>query len=296
MKEEQIIQIERFINGEMNPSEKQAFANQMDSDAALRETVELWQDMDQALRPAPEDALRQQLAPITQHYTEQNKPKSKRSWWWAGGLILVVVGFLLWPRPEQPNVDSVPMEEEARPESPAIAEEPAGIDDSSNSETETPDPENTQPPSTPTLEEPRANLRQEPAEEPGPIAAAYSPNPQFEALLGQQLRSNEYTLQLQPVQVDETNQQLQFTGELETETPPDSWPPFRLLLFTNDPAAFANYQALQSHQLRWTPIVSSTVYAFSWASPPNLSPGLYYYLIEDEESGLLYATGKVIVE
>ncbi len=131
------------------------------------------------------------------------------------------------------------------------------------------------------------------------IAADFRPNPRLESMLGPgQFRGN---AEEQPVWVKtppkeqtcenaNTSCRLNLNAQLRGDA--ERIKGFRWLLFTNKAADYTAFRPLRSGAFSLKTNPDQTV---DIAAEPGLrlSPGLYYYLIEDEESGAVYFTGKL---
>lgn len=143
------------------------------------------------------------------------------------------------------------------------------------------------PPATP----PTPPLKKTPPSQP--IAANFHPNPVLENLIGSQVRGNDLTFALTlPTSLNHT-QNLPLHITLITEEEPNDYL-FRWLLFSNQAADYQNFQPLKEVPLDFAKADEN--YVFEQALSLDLPAGLYYYLIEDVDSGDIFNVGKVEVK
>ncbi len=281
--------VSQYLAGLLSKKERKAFEQDLASDRALRDELELQQDLAEALAPHPEeDALRTKLTALGKRHT--GTPPRRWPYLILIGLLLsAIVALLLWPTAEQPTT-TTPQEQlptEATEQTPPVEENTPATSFPTDEQ-----PSEEAPVSPPSAPAPAPPTNQ--AASPPPIAANFEPNPAFESLLGTQLRSGDYEFSLSAPQSTSTPQTLAFDGQLTTDETQADLPPFRLLIFSNDPRAFEQYQAIFAAPLSFT-AEDASVFSFQAQPDETLTPGLYYYLIEDEDSGMMYLAGKVEV-
>ncbi|MCB0631823.1 MAG: hypothetical protein R2824_09020 [Saprospiraceae bacterium] len=128
---------------------------------------------------------------------------------------------------------------------------------------------------------------------------AVAPNPMLEIYVDQELREGPYRFEVNypnkeatlSEQADGTHL-FRISGNAYTEEEEIALP-FRVHLFSNKPADYENFQPIFTEDLVFQ--VEGDHYIFQLSHPEELDPGLYYYLIEEAESGEVYGVGKVTV-
>lgn len=284
--------IEDFLAGKLQGEALTQFEQEMESDPGLAEEVALLRDMSTLLPPSGEDALRANLAVLGERYLPSEPVKNKtRKWWWMMAAAVLLIAFLAWwfwafatdVPPVLPS--NVPAEQETP--RPPVA-----------NETDTKLPaENSQSPQTPTS--PDANSPKKQKESTDLFASNFQPNPNLELLLDNQFRGDEYAFRITqpvanaPLKLKNGRANFLLSGVLETDAKKVD-APFRVLLFSNKTADYENFKFLFGKNLTFEK--DGNVFRFHVEEPLNLSPGLYYYLIEAEDSGMLFHVGKIKVQ
>lgn len=257
-----------YFNGSLDPETRRAFEARLQSDPAFAARIALERDIDTALGDTAENTFRANLDHISQKIAMEKGAAGIRNRKWFGllGLALIISGLVYF------------YTQQLRPESGTM---PPSV------------PETTQP-ATPQSNQPIA--QNEPAlESPVPkntlLAAAYRPIPRLEQYIHSQVRSGGFKIQItQPLNdavFTPRNGKVEFflKGNTLGEKPEDS--KFRLLLFNNDPVRFASMKAVEEQAL---PLNSN--HSFEWRTQLALAPGLYYILIEEENSGEWYHVAR----
>lgn len=128
---------------------------------------------------------------------------------------------------------------------------------------------------------------------------AIAPNPLLEVYIDQELREGPYRFEITypnkeaalSEQADGTHL-FRISGNVYTEEEEVALP-FRVHLFSNKPADYEAFQPIFTEDLVFQ--VEGDHHIFQLSHPEALDPGLYYYLIEESESGEAYGVGKVVV-
>ena len=126
-----------------------------------------------------------------------------------------------------------------------------------------------------------------------------APNPLLEGYIDQELRKGDYRFEVtypnkeaQLVEQADGTHLFRLTGRLYTDKEEIS-SSFRIHLFSNKPEAYEAFLPIFSEDLSFQ--VEGDHFVFQLSHPEFLDPGLYYYLIEEAESGEVFAVGKVSV-
>jgi hypothetical protein len=294
LNEEQYQRLERYLEGAMDPPERQQFEDELAGNEALAKELALYQDMKEMLADTPENELRKNLALLGDR---QHRPGSLfRRLLWILVPFSLLAGWWYLGR----EADSASEPDQVIIQGDTILEQPS-------------DAQNTPPPSTDTLERPGTQTT--PAQElpppPSspetpppqkkqqnePIAAAdFTPNPSLEFLIDNNLRADDIVwsnIQLQP-DVKLAGNQASFTFQFSstlTTTEPFEAQTMLLHLFSNQAEDFDNFEPLQSFELRLDK-TDEQQYEIQFEQPLQLSPGLYYYLIENAATEQIYKVAR----
>lgn len=253
------------------------------TDPALAEELTLYSDGSTDPEPSEEDALRANLALLDKKHAvplSENKPLF--NWWMAAAIVLA--GFAIWwwnTTPDQPAYLPV-------------------IDENSYP---TEILETTVPPETPDEEKTPPMAKNESTENESQVPLRIVPNfdrsPELEALFYNQVKDEAYRFRVsQPIADASINDQdgkatLQVSGVLET-TGDRVEAPFRVLLFSNKKGDYENFKPILTRNLVFKK--GADGFQFSSTTQMSLPQGLYYFLIEREDSGLVYHISRVQVD
>ena len=119
---------------------------------------------------------------------------------------------------------------------------------------------------------------------PQPIAAAFKPLAKLETYIGSQTRSGDFRFRVSepqsgavlPIRAGQTT--FRFYGKVEGKTPAGAT--FNLKIFNNNPQRFEAMQPVDDRALELKPNGE-----FLLQKNLKLAPGLYYLLVEDQQSG-----------
>lgn len=293
LSEETYDKIQRYLDGELTTEERGAFEQEMETNQEFAQEVALHANMEELLADSPENELRRNLKMLGEEVKDE-PPATGGSllskWFWLlVPLMLFAAWWLLQPPLEEP------------PSAIDVREEPFGEDVQSNQREgdflpgETP-PEETPPKNeTPTENRAPETKKEESNTTSRPIATNFNPNPSLEFLMDNNLRSDEFEwteTELQQNVTGTANQpfRFRFTGTLETAADL-SKQEFKLHLFSNDPAAFDNFEPLSTNDLM-VQKKGEDAYLIDFHKSMTLAPGLYYYLIEDFTEEQIYFVEK----
>lgn len=257
-------EIESYLDGSMNEQNRKAFEAELLRNPELSRETQLRREVEALLASGPEDALRQNLDILGERYTET---APNRIWIWVS-IAVLMAAVLVWLMLQNP--DTKPVLQPVSPSGPAV--------DTTASE--------------PQLQN-QAPLKKEvnPAE---PIAANFTPNPALESMIGSQLRDGGLKISiLSPeknarLKTNKGSVSLQFSGRVDgVEKMEDA---FQLKVYSNKKADYEENRTLLS-----VPLVffrDEQHFNFQVLHDFRLAPGLYYYLIENEESGAVNVVEK----
>ena len=270
--------IERYLTGRLDREELDAFTLLLMRDKALQQKVEANRMLFKALWKA------------NQEPTDQPPKKRQLPRWWIiafGVLLLSAFIWLLIPSGDQ---ESSPTEQDAFPVEVPAEEEPA-------EPAEVPVPADE--PDTDVKDEviqpePKKNPQNE-VQDPGPIASAdLTANPLLENYMA--------SVRGASISITEPEQSAQyvlsegaFTFQIQGEVTLDNTEEeaIQLYFFTNKKEDYEQFLPLETVLLTLN-LKEGNIYTLEWQQTLNWEPGLYYYIIEGENTGLLYA-GKFTV-
>ncbi|MEO1516837.1 MAG: hypothetical protein AAFV95_17580 [Bacteroidota bacterium] len=349
--------IQQFLEGELNPEERQRFEQDAESDEELSREWTLHQDMEELLGESPENALRKSLQQLNAQADlpppSDPSSSSSRFLWLLLIPVLLLIGWLalrdsspdsqykaLPPMedntapPKQENTNS-PEQEEAPSTDPPIANTPSDTDqpeDPDKAPVKKPkkDPPKkksqqgtvvdkpSSPPKKPikapeilkngnTKEPPPQGLELKeyanvpisppPSSDPPPseqlLAAAFEPIPELDVMIDNPRRSDNIQINPSTLQEDFVREKpgdqlsFRFAGTITARNMilPEGY--FTLYLLSNDRTAFEAMQGLVKKPLTLN-FVETFTFRFNVQMPLSLTPGLYYYLIEDGEENIWF--------
>lgn len=269
--------IESYLNGELPDKQRQQVEQRMAADAAFREEVELHRALQEDYADPARWRLREALSDIMSESpppgsSEESPPNRRRPLWAAVPVVLLLAGGIWYfTRPPAPIPALSPTKH--LPETP-----PA--------KTQTPE---APPPNTPIQ-------RKQPS---APIARAdpdrFKENTGKEALFGRFRSESELHLDMSAPQNaavfhpdDKGQTRLRFAGTL-TGLEPGKTLSLNLLIFNNRDAA-----SLLTLPIQITLDAKATA-VFDLRKTASLPKGLYYYCVEQQESGDWLTVGKFFI-
>lgn len=267
--------IHDYLSGVMDIETRKEFESQLASHPDMAERVRFERELYNAIGQSPENDLRANLQQITRRFDQTefvsvpvSTEKTSRKRLWRGVGILALVGALvLW------WITQYRMKPDATP---APASEPVQII------------------STPTIEQTPAVQEAPPpqaVQKSRPVAASYEPIPALETYVGSQYRSQDWKVTVEEplpnAQLPAKNGHLSLhiSGNIQSTVVAE--PGLRVLIFNNDLKSFEAMQPIANAALKVAPDGN-----FLFEKVMVFKPGLYYYLIEDEESGNWLFVGK----
>lgn len=276
--------VERFVLNQLTEEEHNAFLVYQLMNPAVRKEVQEMRAIGKNFR------TQKNLATVSKLAKANNYKK-----WLLGLLAISIISFvLIWQFPFSPSSEA-PTTESTEIIPPSI---------SSEEKTETVPPENIAPAApkkeTPKTNPPTKTPKQKLPKKPRPIAAAdLAPNPMLETIIGLQYRGSDVEFEMQTPQKDfqvkSSNGRvaLSFSGKLitdESEITDD----FQLLLFSNKKVDFEEFKPLIAQEITLEKSAEGG-FSFQLEAALVLNPGLYYYMIEDVNSGKPYVVERIFV-
>ncbi len=268
-----------YLTGALDPAARLDFERRMAADPELAARVALESELAETLGASPENKLRSTLRSIADQYDTpeslvavpaQPPRKKGRLGWGIALLLLLGIGialFLFWPK-EAPET-ALPL---APPgDAPAIL----------------PGKPAEKPPKT---DETQENNLPRPAR---PVAADFRPIQQLETYIGSQVRSGAFRLRVDEprsgavLPAGTTNFRL--SGKTEGAIPAGQT--FHTMLFSNDLKDFEAMRPIENLAL-----VLQSDAGFTLEKKISFQPGLYYIIVEEEQSGEWVFVDKFLVK
>lgn len=286
--------IQDYLDNDMNEEDVKAFEQELEGDEGLRGEVSLHKDMEELLSDSPENALRKNLDMLSGQVKE-DRPNSSRWYLLAIIPVALAIGWWLWqgsPETTTNQITPPPTERETDREPAVDQETTPGPSSEEVDDTPASEEKFTPPPAAPT---PGRRNRKTP-EAPRAIAANFTPNPSLEFLIENNLRDNEVKIELEKkqvnVQLESADEATAFNILVQLQTEGDlSQQDFKLHLFSNDQQAFEEFSPLSTTDLLVKSIEENS-YAIEVDQSFLLTPGLYYYLLEDFAEEKIYLVEK----
>lgn len=274
--------IDGYLHGRMSPEDRHAFEANMRNDEQLAQEVSFWQEVGAGILPDASDELRPRLQMLGQQFIN----KRKRRWlWFLLTILLLGIAFMFWSYSTiaKESVSSSPplSEEHAPPIDSSTVVAPIQEVPTSPPEDSAPTIQQLSPPPTPPATPP-TNV---------PIAANFDSSPPLEELIGQQLRSQQLELQLGIADLSIEKAPM-LSGHIIVHDRSKALPILRCLIFSNDEEAYFNFEYLQAISLFTPDQMNKDTLTVEQVIPEPLDQGRYYYLIEDESSGIIYDIGR----
>lgn len=264
-------QIEQYLRNEMSEAEKIDFQFQLLQNESLRKELA-------AMRVIQKNSIALPLKTV----------KSQLSWWWLPLLLSGVLGLLYFAffsfDKEPPLLDAFPVVVPEKQQDETVIPRP----DIDSLEKDKPSLKKATPateiPTEQRLSPPPSSIKKTPP----PIAANFEANPVLEKFMGSSVRGDSFDFSVlipSANAVFKTNTgsfEFQLQGQVRTEEALEDYT-FRWLLFSNQEADYKTFRFLESQALEFTP--QNEGFAFKVQTTLDLPNGLYYYIIEDEDSG-----------
>lgn len=276
-----IEEIEAYLDGTLSPEDSLSVEQRMQEDSAFANEVRLHRDLSSHFsdpgRANLQNVIREVISvPPVQDNTGTTPPAKPKVWFWVkwlglGTALVLAAWWILEREPEQAAY--TPSSQQPFPPPPTPAPEPEE--------------------ELPFSDEPRASIPDKPQKTKELVAevdpSAYETNPSMEALMTG-MRGDELDVTLNKP----ANQSSSFTRRngitkltFEGAVSGGFLSSLSVLIYGNQDAN----QPIQSHPLPLTPD-GEDAYAFSSNLKLNLPPGLYYFVLTNEEDGSEFYIGK----
>ncbi len=298
-KENTYHKIQQYLDNELQGDELKAFESELKSDLELASEVQLNREMKEFLADTPENQLRQNLHILNRRVTKEPNG-SGFSWRYLFWMLLFLLIGAFWFFNQEKSTSEV------------MREAPAEIQETTTKELgsteikeENQKPEDVhQSPKRPeaTQKKPQQDAAKplDPKTKPTekalrPIAENFAPNPRLEFYINNNRRDNyELVVEKKQENLEVTNKDepIDFQVVVVLKTKENLFGKnFTLHLFTNDEAAFEDFNPLDSHDLILNNF-EENAYRLGIQKELNLQPGLYYYMIEDTGLEKVYFVEK----
>ena len=292
MKEDALERIQRYLEKEMPPEEIKAFETELKTNDELAQELALHKEMEDLLTDSPENDLCKNLQLLNSQVKDNkdNPNRLTKYLLWLIPVLLIAGWWFFNPTStnDQPQVETTTPSPESNfrsaPSKSKIEEENIPEKNQAQEEPENQTPIKTEP-SQDVKPKTKNKGKQEPVKKPRPIAANFDTNPSLEFFIGNNVRDNEFEIEVQKKQNNINLQSeseaitFQFNALIKSTTNLQE-KNFKLHLFSNDPAAFENFAPLLTNDLTVNP-TSDNTYKIDFQKEITLAPGLYYYVLED---------------
>jgi len=280
--------IEKFLLGKLEGDELELFMAKQKKEQTLAEQVDIHREMGKALKHSPEDELRANLGRLGRQYQVAMNRKRALSVF----AFILIVGFALSWILKKSNVDATEFNDVESNESPVfIEQESAPIQESV--------PHIQPPPAAPSEDKPKEKSKgkdEKVSPSSLPIAANFEPNTMLVTHIGNAIRGGNYEFELilprqnQALSINQNECVFQFSGLLKANKASLN-DDFQVHLFSNKKKDYENF-----HPIFTLPLVfekKEKGFVFDVIHQQKLPKGLYYYLLEDANSGEMIKVGKV---
>ena len=279
--------IEQFLAGKLKGKALENFEQQLQTQEDFAQEVDLHKQLKESIKHSPEDDLRANLNKLANRHSPS--PAKKRfSPWGIMAIIILFGGLSLWFFINDSPIKKNPVIEEKinEPSTPSIDKEA---------------PVNTKKVPTQKEEQQKKVFKKEQKVKPErkniPIAANLEINPVLDSQIGNATRGGDYHFTIKsPKKEAYLKTELgvsvfEFSGLLETDES-DISSTFQVHLFSNKKEDYENFDTKLTLPLEFNK-KEDGVFEFSLTQRIKLSPGLFYYLLEDADSGEIIFVDKV---
>lgn len=304
LSEDTHIKIQRYLDQEMEEQERVAFEKAIKNDKELAGEVALHQDMETFLADTPENNLRKSLQILNEQVDKDDRPSGNwlKNLFWLIPVVLIGAWWVLTPGQSMDDTRKAP--DHTTEQSPTTPQKKTTPETETTEQVQPPPEETTEEDPVPVTpeksdqEEATEEVEQdaEPLDPPPPIAANFDPNPSLEFLIENNVRDAEFELEVENAPGDISLPSLaepfnfQF-GAVITSEENLLDQDFKLYLFSNDRADFQNFRPLSTNDLTLNKTADDT-FRIDFQKNMTLSPGLYYYMLEDFAEEQIYFVQK----
>lgn len=274
-----------YLSGTLGADARQELEQRMAADPELALRVKLEKDIAEALGNSPENQLRASLRDISEKYntpealgisvaTSASDRRRFRKWWLLAGGVLLLAGIVLWG-----------VSQRGETAKPAPTSLPAP-------EIQTPAPQDV--PADVPADDPQPKQKRS-IDPSRPVAAAFKPIPALETYVGSQYRGADIKILVDHPYASKTVSRkdgkvnLQLSGKVAGNLTADQ--SLKALLLSNNVRDFEAMRPVIS-----TSLMLSADQMFIFQKQINLPIGLYYILIEEEQSGEWVYVDKFMVK
>lgn len=314
---DQHTKIEEYLQNEMNTKDKAAFEAAMKGDPSLAKEFQFHKELHRELENRPKQILRTNLHHLGDEYLDiipnpKSKPFNGRWQNYIPGIVVFFLGvaaawFLVLRGNLSSEQQTLPPADTATTELPTIDSQQKKEEATLN-ELNTANPKKEESPQTETPKKKESekkpsvnsNSNQDNNEKPKrPIAANFEVNPALEKYLssgGSLVRGGDYELKLEQNAVTNLSAKdgpllIKYSGILSSESGEEPGN-FKFRLFSNKPTGFKQDKPVAEWDLVFTP--QDGAFTFKITETLRTASGLYYFIIEDWDSGEKYYVGKIL--
>ena len=204
-------------------------------------------------------------------------------------LGLVAFCFFFFSKEEKPTLDNFPIQEKKAESSSQKLIAPTALAE----EGKTSRPKKQRVPKRKTIKIPSFAPAAQQKKNTSPTTASFQPNPNLENLIGSDTKGSNFDFQISIPTNIAFKSNIQAKGNLTTKENLNDHA-FRWLLFSNKTSDYKSFKPLISQALVF--LEKNQTFAFEINEKNNFPKGLYYYLIEDENSKEVFAVGKLFIK
>jgi len=303
--------IQAYLDKELSSAERKEFERAIAADENLAREVELHADMQELLSDTPENNLRKNLEKLSAEAIDVPEGDEGFDWRFLASvpIVLAIIGFLIFGRNDDIENKNIKETEPITSVEDSVSTIKTTIDTSAQTPKDTAVTNVIPPIEKKTKTEDKSkNIKKTTKKKKKEVKKknSFEELPPFEALIANNARRSfeaafrgfDITFM---VRTDSGNSNGQspiiapfiFSGKFKTEEDPNTRN-LKVHIFSNDGKRFKNFDMLYSNEL----ILESEadgVYSFDFKTDYKLSPGLYYFLVEDTSTDEIYYANKFVV-
>lgn len=302
--------IDRYLANELKGEELDAFEKEKNSNKALAEEIEVNAHMKEFLSDSPENDLRKNLHNLGNQFEEKEEEQTplvpiskgnslKYLFQVAAAIFLAAMAWWIYNQSttkennDEPQIVDQPKDNLPDPKQKPVEIQKEDVENTENLVEEYPNQK----------EDIKIQTPKDPIEILPPkketrdlYAANFKPNPSLELLVNNNLRSNDFELnidkQIGNVSISSLEDVVSFNfgGTINSDEnllEKD----LKIHLFSNDKKAYDDFSSILSDDLKLEETKKET-YNFDFSKYIVLKPGVYYYLLEDVGIEKIYHVGK----